>query len=115
MKLLFNVPWDNFGLYVFIHNKDQMYFPKMDRIFGSDFIYIEVDNPRMKAKPNGTGYIIKQHYNMAKTHWKAMDTPLKRCRSNKFTANTTQCLTQFLEHNIGCSIGLARSDTQVKR
>ena len=109
MKLLFNVLWDNFGLYIFIHNKDQMYFPKIDRIFGSDFIYIQV------AKPNGTGYFIMQHYNMAKTHWKALDNPLKRCRSDNNKANTTQCLTQFLEHNIGCSIGLAKSDTQVKR
>ena len=115
MKLEFNVLMDNFGLFVYIHNKDQMYFPKIDRIFGSDFIHLKINSLRMKAKPNGTGYIIEQYYAMAKTHWKALDTPLKRCRSDNVKANTTQCLTQFLEHKIGCSIGLAKSDAQVKR
>ena len=92
-----------------------MYFPKIDNIFGSEGKFVTLDNSRMKAKPEGTGYFVSQHYKFQKTHWKALDTPLKRCRSDNTEASTTQCLTHFLEHKIGCSLRLPGSDPQIKR
>ena len=106
---------DTFGLQVFMHNKDQMYVPKIDNIFGSEFIALQVDSARMKAKKNGSEYHIITVYKMAKTHWKALDTPIKRCRSENKEANTTKCIVQFLENRIGCSLGLAKSNSKVKR
>ena len=106
--------WDDFGLQVFIHNKDQMYFPKIDKIFGSEFIALQVDSARMNAKEKNTSYHIFDSFNMAKTHWKALDTPLKRCKSENREANTTQCIIRFLEQNIGCSMGLAKSNEKLK-
>ena len=44
----FNVSWDNFQLFAFIHNKDQMFFPKVDKIFGSEVLALMVDGARMK-------------------------------------------------------------------
>lgn len=92
-----------------------MYFPKVDNIFGSEGKFVQLDGPKIKAKPKSVGYHITQYYKIQKTHWKALDTPLKRCRSDNMKANTTQCLTHFLEHKIGCSIGLPRSDQHVRR
>ena len=106
---------DTFGLFVFMHNKDQMYVPKMDKIFGSEFIALQVDSARMKAKKSGTEYQIITVYNLAKTHWKALNTPHKRCRSENIEANTTKCIVQFLENRIGCSLGLAKSNSKDKR
>ena len=112
--LSFNVPEEKkpFGLFLFIHNKDQMYFPKIDKIFGSEGKFVQLD---MKTKQEGTGQLISQYYAIQKTHWKALDTPLKRCRTDNVKANTTQCLTHFLEHKIGCSVSLSGSDSQIKR
>ena len=108
--------WDEFGLQVFIHNKDQMYFPKIDKIFGSEFMALQVDSARMKkVKEENTTYRIMTTYSMVKTHWKALDTPLKRCIKENEEANTTQCIVKFLEHNIGCSMGLAKSNAKFKR
>ena len=108
--------WEKFGLQVFLHNKDQMYVPKIDNIYGSEVIAFLVDSARMKkAREQGTAYDIRTVHKMAKTHWKALDTPLKRCRSENKEANTTQCIVQFLENKIGCSLGLAKSNSEVKR
>ena len=113
--MAFNVTYDSFGLYFFIHNKDQMYFPKIDKIFGSYGKLVQLDGGRMRAKPQGTGYLVIQPFEIQKTHWKALDTASKRCRGDSNKANTTGCLTQYLEQTIGCSIGLPQSDKQVRR
>lgn len=115
INVRFNVTRDDLGFYVFIHNKDQMYTPKIDNIFGSELITSQMDSVRMKAKPNGTGYNIIQLHKMTKTLWKALDTPGKRCQSDKTEADTTQCITNFLERKIGCSMGLAKYDSSVPR
>ena len=84
-----------------------MYFPKVDEIYGSDLIYLKVD------KPLNLTTIYHQTYKMTKTHWKAVDTPDKRCDDSDSEANTTQCITSYLEHKIGCSVGLAGSDKEI--
>ena len=112
----FNVLSDKFGLYVFIHNKDQMFFPKVDKIFGSEFLALMVDGARMKkAREQGTAFHISTHYKLSKSHWKALDTPTKRCKIENVEANTTKCIVQFMETKIGCSMGLAKSNSNFKR
>ena len=83
-----------------------MYFPKLDEIYGSEHIYLRVDKTIEHQ-------IYYQAYKMTKTHWKALDTPDKRCDDSYSEANTTQCITRYLEHTIGCSMGLAGSDKQI--
>ena len=112
MILHFNTHEDDFSLYLFLHNKDQMYMPKLNGVFGSDFMYLKVGKARMRDG-NSTG--IHAFYKMKQTLWKALDTPQKRCINNNKKANTTQCLTMYLEDKIGCSMGLARSDKNVER
>ena len=97
-------------LYVFLHNEDQMYIPKINKVFGSEFIYLKVDSTMMKDH----NYVYT-FYKMSQTQWKALDTSQKRCKSDGREANTTQCLTKFLEQRIGCSMGLARSNPKVAR
>ena len=94
-----------------------MYFPKVDKIFGSDYMSFQVDSARVKrGMKDGTKFHIMTTYKMAKTHWRAMDTNNKRCIShhNK-EANTTKCITEFLENKVGCSVGLSGSNPKIKR
>ena len=93
---------ETFGLLIFIHNRGQMYFPKVDKIFGSEYMSLQVDSARVKrGMKEGKIFHIVAPYKMAKTHWKALDTNEKRCRSdNNKEANTTKCITEFLENMI---------------
>ena len=111
----FKVMSDDYGLQVFMHNKDQMYVPKIDKIFGSEFLALQVDSARMKSLELGSAYDITTVHKISKTHWKAIDTPHKRCSYENKEANTTQCISQFFENKIGCSMGLSKSNSQFKR
>ena len=84
-----------------------MYFPRGDEIYGSEFIYLRMDQ---HVEENKTYQI---NYQMKKTHWMAVDNPDKRCDDSSSEANTTQCITRYLEQTIGCSMGLAGSDEQL--
>ena len=108
---------DTFGLQIFIHNRDQMYFPKMDKIFGSDYMSLQVDSARVKRGINeGKNFYIMTTYKVAKTHWKAMDTNNKRCISHNYDeGNTTKCITEFLENKVACTVGLPGSNSKIKR
>ena len=87
-----------------------MYFPKTDEIYGSEFIFVRRDKP----KNNATDIEVKNYeYKITKTHWKALDTSDKRCDDSFSDANTTQCITRYLEHTVGCSMGLSGSDKQL--
>ena len=82
---------------LYLHNKDQMIFHKVDEIFGSKRINVD----------KGHNYKIKR------TRWKALDSPVKRCTDQGAKANTTQCVTNYIENTIGCSMGLSGSDPQI--
>ena len=112
MRILVNISGEDIMLYFFLHNKDQMYFPKINGAFGSDFTYLKLDRLRLKDK-NTTGFY--KFYTMKQTQWKELDTPRKRCKVDSAVANTTRCITQYLENKVGCSMGLARSDPQLSR
>ena len=112
MNIFFNISNEDFSLYFFLHNKDQMYFPKINGVFGSDFTYLKLDRSRLKDR-NTTGFYT--FYTMKQTQWKELDTPRKRCKVGSAVANTTRCITQYLEDKVGCSMGIARSDPQLRR
>ena len=114
MNIYFNITGNDFTLYLFLHNKDQIYLPKINGVFGSDFTYVKLDKARMKEM-NTTKCHIYTFYQLTQTQWKALDTPQKRCISDKTEANTTQCITRYLEDRVGCSMGLARNDPEITR
>ena len=114
MQIFFNIIGEDFTLYLFLHNKDQMYLPKINGVFGSDFEYLKVDRERMRDR-NSAGCHIYTFYEIEQTQWKALDMPEKRCKSGNREVNMTQCITQYLENRVGCSMGLARSDPQINR
>ena len=91
-----NLTEENSPYRLYLHNKDQMIFHKVDEIFGSRVINV----------PKGRKYKIKR------TSWKALDYPAKRCTEQGAKANTTRCITNYIENTIGCSIGLSGSDPQ---
>ena len=89
-----------------------MYPPKIDKIFGSDLIHLKVDDSLRKVKASAYYH---QSYKIMMTQWKALDSPTKRCNNDATEPNTTLCLTQYLEHEIGCSMGLAGSGPEIIR
>ena len=95
----------------FIHNKDQIYLPKSDEIYGSAFLLLNVDVNKEGRK----GLNFHQTYMMSTTQWKAMDTEKKRCDKGSEEAETTKCITRYLENKIGCSLGLSGSNPNVVR
>ena len=60
-----------------------------------------------------TGYY-RQTFTITRTHWKALNTVDKRCdEDTKMEANTTKCITHYIEEKTGCSMGFAGSDPKV--
>ena len=97
---------------IFVHNKGQMYFPKLDNIFGSDFLILDIAEIIQKKNLNKTG--LYQYLKLERIFWKSLDAPEKKCdRKNK--GLTTKCITNYLEQSIGCSMGLAESNPAVER
>lgn len=86
-----------------------MYFSKKDLIFGSEFLYIEIDTGSKK------GNYFTQDFKLGRALWKNLDTNEKRCNKDKTEGSTTECITRYLERSIGCSMGLAKSDLAVPR
>ena len=44
-----------------------------------------------------------------------MDVENERCDTSETMAMTTECITQFLENEVGCSMGLEGGDYTMKR
>ena len=85
-----------------------MHFPKIDRVFGSEFISIDLTEKYEEAVNKGWKNQVhfEQTFELSRTHWKTLDTPGKRCDDKKAIANTTQCIAHFVENTIGCSMGM---------
>ena len=73
-KVTIPIPKDHFCFYFFIHNKDQMYLPKIDQTFGSYYLYLDTSK---KLKGNGT--CLAKQYKLERTHWKTLDKERNRC------------------------------------
>ena len=96
---------------LFVHNKNQMYFPKLDETFGSNFKSIKIKKEMVER--NDSLFLVD--YNLKMTRWKSMDTPNKRCDTSNSPANTTGCITKYLESTISCSMNLALGDSNLER
>ena len=91
----------------FIHNRDQMYLPRQDQLFGS--YYFPVGMPTDKE------VFTIASYELERTHWKTLNTEKDRCDETDSEANTTKCITQFLEQSVGCSMGSYGADPSMER
>ena len=105
------------GFKIFIHNKGQMHFPKVDKIFGSEYISIDMTEKFRQAKKEERFQQVafRQTYELSRMRWKTLDTPEKRCDDKNMSPNTTECITHFVENSIGCSMGMARGSTSVMK
>ena len=106
-KITVPIPEDHICFYFFIHNKDQMYIPKQDEAFGSFYFYLALGSPSNKS--------YYRSYLLQRTRWKKLSTPNQRCMEGISAANTTRCITRYLEQKVGCSMDLHGSDPKLKR
>ena len=95
---------------LFVHNRDQMYLPKIDDTFGSNFQSIKIKKGMLDMNDS----MALVDYNVKMTHWKSLDTPDKRCDTSNSAANTTGCITKYLENTINCSMDLALGDLRLE-
>ena len=102
-----NKPDDHLLFVFFIHNKDQMYLIKQDGAFGSYYFPL--------GMPPDKKVFWRANYELKRTHWKMLNTEDERCDESDSEANTTQCITQYLERSVGCSLGLIGGDPNLER
>ena len=94
------------SVYIFVHNKEQMIFPKFDGIYGSAYL----------AKTTLNKWTYAQTFSVSRTHWKTLSNENRVCDEDLDTeANLTSCYTRYLENTIGCSMGLLGSNDEVPR
>ena len=106
-KVTIPIPKDHFCFYFFIHNKDQMYIPKQDDAFGSSYFFKGLGAPSNKS--------YYRSYLVTRTRWKTISTPNQRCDDGNSAANTTTCITRYIEQKVGCSMGLQGTDPNLSR
>ena len=105
-----NVQWDPTFYLVHLSNYNQL-FPNTKELFGSDAFVLDVSGIVRTAE--ATNFI--QDCKIRRTRWKLLDIPTKRCDMSNTEANTTMCLTKYMEETVGCSMGLASSDPAIER
>ena len=95
-----------------MHDKGHMYLQRPDKIFGSDYFLFQKQKFKKDGIKNGTDYI--EGFVIKRTYWEALDSKEKRCDVDNKN-HTTECITQFLENMIGCSLGMAEGGNQLDR
>ena len=92
------------GVFIFVHNKEQMIFPKFDGIYGSAYL----------SRTELTQRTYAQTFSISRTHWKTLSNENKVCDEDLDTeANLTSCYTRYLEDTIGCSMGMLGRNEEV--
>ena len=94
-----------------MHNKDQMYVPKSDEIYGSTFQSIKINEELVKKNVSQ----FHMDYRVTRKRWKALDTPNKRCDASNSAGQVTPCIKSYLENTLGCFMNFALSDPKLKR
>ena len=90
-------------VYIFVHNKGQMIFPKFDNIYGSAYM----------VKSGMTQRTYQQTFSISRIHWKTLSNEDKVCDEDLDTAaKVTRCYTRYLEDTIGCSMGMLGSNEE---
>ena len=94
-----------------LYNQGQMYLPN-PKIFGTDMLRIQLPF-EARALNNGTFYVYKQDLRMTQIRWKALDHEKHRCNdkhsSLDVSINTSECIAEYLEKEINCSMILRGS------
>ena len=98
---------------IYAYNSDQMFLPNQNKIFGSHFIKLESPSKYEDTRRDKKDYY--QEFEISRTHWLQLDHAESRCNPHGREGNTTACITEYLESKIGCSMGLQRSNSGVKR
>ena len=110
-----NVPDDmSDTFYIFIYNKGQMYLPQYEKAFGSEYIKLKLAHNQWERKKS-TEYRYAQDFMLKRTLVKALDKEDKRCDEKDNSGNTTKCITEYLEREIGCTMHLLGSNSQIPR
>ena len=84
-----------------------MYIPKQDDAFGSSYFFKGLGAPSNKS--------YYRSYLVTRTRWKTISTPNQRCDDGNSAANTTTCITRYIEQKVGCSMGLQGTDPNLSR
>ena len=98
---------------MFLYNKGQIYLPNYEKAFGSEFLKLKLPDCRMRKKSSHYRYY--QDYLLKRMHLKALDKEQQRCDQDDDAGNTTKCITEYLEREVGCSMDLQGSTLLVPR
>ena len=112
MSLSLHLSSNHTDYMIFVHEKGHLYLPRPDKIFGSSYLWFKKQLFEKEGIKNGTDYMVV--YDIQRTYWEALDSKEKRCDEDNKN-HTTECITQFLENLIGCSLGMAEGGNQVDR
>ena len=75
----------------------QVYLPNTSRLFGSTYMITFTNKcPQRTSNHNQVIYITKHHI-------KALDQPTQRCDGKTPSINTSACIADFIEKQIGCN------------
>ena len=118
------IPEDINFYMIFFYNKGQMHFPNPTKIFGSDFLLMDLPNTALTQRPgNETGLgkyqYFKQDFYLTQVHWKAIDHKKQRCDNKRSFVDeensVSECIVGYLEEEIGCSMQLYGSKKEIRR
>ncbi len=85
---------------VYIHNKNQMYFPTKKMLYGSNSFVVSY-SLRKPAKETMV-------YKMSRVANWAVDSPDERCDEENAERDLTGCIARFVESKFGCRSYIAR-------
>ena len=102
---------------VFFYNKGQMYLPN-NRIFGSETLKVKLPLEALSGLDNRTTRY-RREFELNQIHWKAIDSKKQRC-DNEHTSqdeavSTTECIVQYIENEVGCTMAQQGSKLDIKR
>ena len=113
------VPEDIDFYMLFFYNKGQMYLPNPTKIFGSEFLLIDLPDSPLASGNDGKYQYYAQDFRLTQVHWKALDYEKQRCDTKTSYRDennlVSECIVGYLEKKIGCSMGLKGSKNQIER
>jgi hypothetical protein len=97
---------EHLAVYLFAHNKNQMYIPNTSHLYGSAVQKIELS-------ANDKAY--RADVDFVKSHMKALDQSSERCEKTTEKQDTSACIVKFIEEKIGCRFSFYNSNSQKSR
>jgi hypothetical protein len=96
--------FEHLTVYVFAHNKNQMYIPNMSKLYGTATQII-------KLLPEDKSYFAE--IDLAKIHMKSLDQSNDRCAKTTEKLDASTCIAKYIDDKLGCGFPLYKS-TSVK-